>query len=111
MIKALIIDDDAVDRKILKRGLASAGVEATVEEAVDGTFGLQYLLSKQFDCVFVDYDMPMMNGLEVVRRARKSGIRTPIIMVSANKERALRCSLPLVTAGQSSWKSLEDLGS
>lgn len=73
-IPILIIDDDEVDRYILKRHLAETGLDVVIYEEEDGKSALNFLLAyeenrKRFEdyppvLIFLDVNMPLMNGFE-----------------------------------------------
>ncbi len=55
----------------------------TVETALDGRSGLEQAKKKQFDLILLDVMLPEKNGFDVCRDLRKSGIMTPILMLTA----------------------------
>jgi len=57
-----------------------------VDHYADGADGLAAIESGIYDIVILDVMLPEMNGFEVAKRARKSGITTPILMLSAKSE-------------------------
>jgi DNA-binding response OmpR family regulator len=57
-----------------------------VDRVFDGDDGLDYILSDIYDVVVLDIMLPKMNGLDVLKEARKSGIDTPIILLTAKGE-------------------------
>lgn len=57
-----------------------------VDSFEDGILGLEALESDIYDIAILDVMLPGMNGFEVVKRARKSGVRTPILMLTAKSE-------------------------
>ena len=70
-VRALIVDDSSVMRKIVERSLRQAGLESLVVlEAGSGTEGLEMLKSKQVDLILSDINMPSMDGLEFLRQLR-----------------------------------------
>jgi len=80
-MRALIIEDNphtsAYIAKILKQ-------KNFVSEIVDSGYDALYALkSGQYDIVMLDIDIPYVNGLEVAKQARKSGLQAPIICLSA----------------------------
>lgn len=86
-MKTLVIDDAKAMRIILKQIIQSIGGE--VEEAGDGQEGLAKLKSMgQADLVLVDWNMPVMNGLEFVRAVRTDPNyrKLPIMMVTTETE-------------------------
>ncbi len=54
-----------------------------VDKALDGEEALYFLKEYKYDVVILDIMLPKINGLEVLKEARKSGIETPIIMLTA----------------------------
>jgi CheY-like chemotaxis protein len=85
--RALVVDDNAINRKILNVGLSEAG--ATVVEAEGGRMACEIFARSRFDIVFMDIEMPVVNGYTATRvirafEAERGFERTPIIMVSAH---------------------------
>ncbi len=88
-MKVLVIDDSKTMRIILRNALKEFGHE--VVEAGDGKEGLtQAQAHTDMRAVFVDWNMPEMNGLEIVKAARGvDGTKTvPIVMVTTENEMA-----------------------
>jgi two-component system chemotaxis response regulator CheY len=84
-IRALIVDDSSVMRKIVERSLRQAGIELQeVFEAGNGAEALESLKDHPVDLVLCDINMPVMDGLEFVRRAATidSAKVVPIIMIT-----------------------------
>lgn len=84
-IRALIIDDSSVMRKIVERSLRQAGVTlAQVFEAANGAEGLSVLRSNPVDLILSDINMPVMDGLEFVRQVKKKGLAqtAPVVMIT-----------------------------
>jgi diguanylate cyclase (GGDEF)-like protein/PAS domain S-box-containing protein len=79
--KILYIEDDAGLAALVQRRLARASVQ--VERARSGEEGLERLRSSGYDLVLVDYRLPGMDGLEVIRRLRTHDTAPPVIVVSA----------------------------
>ena len=79
--KLLVVDDDASIRSVLGRSLPYEGFDVT--SAADGQAALQVLREQAVDCLILDIGMPGIDGLEVCRRLRRAGDRTPIILLTA----------------------------
>ena len=79
-MRALLIDDDPKLHRLLHDYLSGHGV--TLDGAFDGARGLARLASNSYDVVLLDVMMPGIDGLEVVRRARRTHA-VPIIMLTA----------------------------
>lgn len=84
VLQVLIIDDDEVDRKALKRMLQLADVKIKILETDDGQFAIESLQSQHFDCAFIDYFMPNKNGMDILKEARSLGIAVPFIMLTGH---------------------------
>jgi signal transduction histidine kinase len=68
--RLLIIDDDAVDRRLYCKLLAQLGPDTcNVQQAADGVTGLAALRAGKFDCVLLDFRLPDMTGLEFLAAA------------------------------------------
>lgn len=80
-MRVLHIEDDERTAEFIARGLKENG--HTVERASDGAAGLHLALEEDFDVVIVDRMLPRLDGLEVIRRMRDAGRRTPALVLSA----------------------------
>jgi two-component system chemotaxis response regulator CheY len=86
-MRVLVVDDSGVMRKIISRALGELGIN-DVEEAADGQLALDAIAaSGPFDLLITDWNMPVMNGLELVQSLRGSGCAIPIIMVTTKSEK------------------------
>ena len=84
-IRALIVDDSSVMRKIVERSLRQAGVNLTqVLEAGNGAEALAVLEQNQVDLILCDINMPIMDGLEFVKQlagvSNAKGV--PVVMIT-----------------------------
>ena len=81
----MIVDDSATMRKIIMRTVRMSGLDFDkIEEAGNGAEALDKLGAEPLDIVLCDINMPEMNGMEFVRKARQmaSCNDTKIVMVS-----------------------------
>ena len=68
-IRALIVDDSSVMRKIVERSLAQAGIEMSqVFQAGNGAEALAVLKENRVDLILCDINMPVMDGLEFIKQ-------------------------------------------
>jgi len=84
-IRALIVDDSSVMRKIVERSLRQAGIDLTqVLEAGNGAEALAVLQASPVDLILCDINMPVMDGLEFVKQL--SGVPNakdvPVVMIT-----------------------------
>jgi DNA-binding LytR/AlgR family response regulator len=89
MMKTLIIDDEPIARRILREQLEPFREIVVVGEAENGKQALQKIAELQPDLVFLDLQMPLMGGFEVVQKLH--GNQLPVIViVTAFDEHAIR---------------------
>jgi len=81
MAHVLLIEDDKTIRMTLEYALTRAGYEVTT--AANGVDGLEAANATEPDLILLDVLLPKLSGIEVARSLRKSGMRTPIIMLTA----------------------------
>jgi two-component system, OmpR family, response regulator MprA len=80
-MRILVVDDEPAVRAALQRALALERYE--VDVAADGHEALERLAAFPPDAVLLDVAMPRLDGLEVCRRLRAAGDRTPVLMLTA----------------------------
>lgn len=83
----LLVDDDEELRENLALQL-SFHEEFNTSQSSDGKSGLEAVKSEDFDLIILDVGLPDIDGREVCRMMRKSGVNTPIIMLTANVSEA-----------------------
>jgi two-component system chemotaxis response regulator CheY len=85
-MRALIVDDSRFVRGFLRGLLEEKGIECA--EAADGRAGMDLLqASASFDLALVDWNMPGMNGLEMLKRMRAEGYADiKVMMVTTETE-------------------------
>jgi two-component system response regulator MprA len=81
MARVLVVDDEPAVRRALERALKLESYDVAL--AADGEEALDLLASTPADAVILDVLMPRVDGLEVARRMRQAGDRTPILMLTA----------------------------
>jgi two-component system chemotaxis response regulator CheY len=83
--KVLVVDDSGVMRKIIIRALYYCGVTEVVE-AGDGVEAFAEFGKHAFDLVLTNWNMPNMNGLQLLKEIRATGSKTPVIMITTEAE-------------------------
>src|SRR5580658_1335167 len=78
-MKTLIVDDEPIARRVLREELEQFPQVQVIGEAEDGRQALQQIADLQPDLVFLDLQMPLMGGFEVVRNLK--GGRLPVIVI------------------------------
>jgi two-component system response regulator MprA len=80
-MNVLVVDDEFAPRSAVRRALALEGYN--VAEAGSGEEAIEELRKSKPDAVILDVQMPGIDGLEVCRRLRMAGDRTPVLMLTA----------------------------
>ena len=90
MVNVLIADDNNTFRKILKKLLLKK-LKATIFEATDGIDALTFFQSEELHLTFLDVDMPLMNGVEVLEviRSNEKGMELPVIIITGQKDKTV----------------------
>lgn len=87
-IRVLAVDDDPTNRLVMERLLAVLGCEVTT--AVDGKDALDRLDEREFDLALVDLEMPVLDGLGLLREIGNRGLTLAAIAVSAHADGTTR---------------------
>jgi DNA-binding NtrC family response regulator len=80
MANVLVIDDEKAMRELMTTAMLMEGHH--VQQARDGSHGLNQLTKQTFDLVITDLRMPEMDGITMVESMRQRGIRTPTLIVT-----------------------------
>ena len=92
-MKILVVDDFSTMRRIIKNLLKDLGF-TSIQEADDGNTALPMLQQGEFDFVITDWNMPGMQGIDLLRaiRADANLKHLPVLMVTAEAKKEHRCS-------------------
>jgi two-component system, OmpR family, response regulator MprA len=82
--RILVVDDEPAVQTALSRALTLERYD--VAQAIDGLEALQRMSDAAYEVVILDVSMPRMDGLEVCRRLRDGGDRTPVLMLTAREQ-------------------------
>ena len=83
MFRILVVEDDNGIRMLMEDALADAGYEPVL--ACNGLEALEVLESKHIDLIILDIMMPKMDGYELLRQIRESGMDMPVLLVTAKQ--------------------------
>jgi len=90
-LNILVVDGNAYMRKVTRMMLMNLGAKS-VMEAADGLAALEQIRNSDPDVMLLDWDMPLLNGMEVVRIVRSPGVfprpNLPIIMLTSRAHRS-----------------------
>ena len=82
-MRALLVEDDPTLAGFVAKGLKEAGF--VVDHAADGAVGLEIARSVAHDVAIVDLMLPGLDGITLIERLRREGIRTPVLILSARQ--------------------------
>ncbi|WP_028571218.1 response regulator [Desulfonatronum lacustre] len=115
--RILVVEDDQLNRFALKKLLEKGGF--TVREAEDGRRALEVLEQETVDCILMDIQLPIMNGVEATEIIRahdgsRYNPKTPIIALTAyampgDKEKFLASGMNDYLAKPTTYQQLEQV--
>lgn len=86
-MKALVVDDSQIMRRIIVSVLKKAGVQETAESA-NGQEALDLLAKdKDIGLVLLDWNMPVMSGIETLKHIRATNKTLPVVMITTESEK------------------------
>ncbi|MGD9987376.1 response regulator [Pseudonocardia sp.] len=88
-VRVVVADDHPFFRDGVARGLTTSGRVEVVAEADDGREALAAIREHTPDVALVDYEMPDIDGLGIVRAAVRDGLKTRVLILSAHTESAV----------------------
>jgi signal transduction histidine kinase len=100
-LNILIVDDDEIDQRLLKRAITKSDLLAEITIVDTPSLAINSLKDDKFDCCFIDYLMPLMNGIELVNEIRKFDKETPLIIVTSQSDQEL--SQKSINAGATNY--------
>ena len=80
----LIVDDDPELLKLLRQSLSQSDIHCCT--AADGREALALIRERSFDLVVLDWTLPDLSGIAVLQRMRSTGVRTPVLMLTARDD-------------------------
>jgi CheY-like chemotaxis protein len=90
-LNILIVDDNAYMRRLTRMMLTNLGAKSVLE-ANDGLAALEAIRNSDPDVMLLDWDMPVLNGIEVLRIVRSPGVfprpNLPVIMLTTRAQRS-----------------------
>ncbi|HXR54595.1 MAG TPA: response regulator, partial [Acidimicrobiales bacterium] len=80
-MRVLVAEDDTALQAVLVRGLREHGY--VVDAVADGDAAVKHLQTYEYEVAILDWRMPNMGGIEALAEARRMGVHTPILMLTA----------------------------
>lgn len=83
-LKAVVIDDEEINSLLFEGYIKDLGMDVISFDSAKE--GLAYLIQNGADFVYVDYMMPEMNGVELIKEFRKVHQTTPVLMITSTRD-------------------------
>lgn len=102
-LKLLVVDDDEVDRMAIRRALTEAGVQMELSEVSDSNDAFSALNTTAYDCIFLNYRLPLQDGLTLIKQLRSSEIKVPLVVLTDRGDEEI--AVQLIKAGATDYLS------
>jgi CheY-like chemotaxis protein len=87
--KVLVVDDSSTTRSIVKKILLGTRFPLEVSEAAEGAAALARLRNGKFDIIFLDHNMPGLNGLATLAEIKRNHPALEVVMITATQDEAM----------------------
>lgn len=87
--RVLIVDDSGTMRSIVRKILSASRFALDIHEAAEGIAALSQLRSGNFGMVFLDYNMPGLNGLETLSEIKRESPNVAVVMITSTLDNAI----------------------
>ncbi len=82
-LRTLVVDDSPTTRRIVRKILGASRFTLDVHEASEGDVALRLLSKRNFGMVFLDYNMPGLNGFEILLEIRRADPAVAVVMITS----------------------------
>ena len=103
VVRVLVVDDSAAVRGTVSAALSADPELRVAGTAADGAQGLARVAELSPDVVLLDVEMPVMDGLTMLRELRRVQPRLPVVMFSSLTERGAKVALEALVAGANDY--------
>jgi DNA-binding response OmpR family regulator len=87
--RVLIVDDSGTMRSIVRKILTASRFALDIQEAAEGIAALKQLRSGNFGIVFLDYNMPGLNGFETLSEIKRENPNVAVVMMTSTLDNAI----------------------
>jgi signal transduction histidine kinase/DNA-binding response OmpR family regulator len=110
-INILLVDDDEVDRMTIQRLLGKSSLTHTLTAFDNATDAKQHLAEAaiSYDCIFLDYQLPGTDGLDLLKQFKSLGIETPVAIITSQGDE--RIAVEMIKNGAFDYFPKSDLTS
>ena len=99
MKNILVVDDSALMRRVLCDIIDADGRFKVVDKAMNGKVALDLLMKKKYDAVVLDVNMPVMNGIELLKELQKNKIPAKVVMASTLTSEGAKVTMDALELG------------
>ena len=97
----LVIEDDELDRLVISKALQNTDIKPEIVFAYDLESGIEAAFKKNYDCIFLDYNLPGGTGHDLLRKIRDKGNLSPVIVVTSQGDE--RIAVEMIKSGASDY--------
>lgn len=83
IIKLFLVDDDEIDAMSFERTLKKSGINYTLKYCKNASEALEEIVKDQYHCIFLDYQLPGVDGLVLLKRMKELGVLAPIAVLTS----------------------------
>lgn len=87
--RVLLVDDSSTMRSIVRKILQATKFPLEITDAAEGKAALEQLRTGHFDIIFLDYNMPGLNGLDTLAQIRRDYPRLEVVMISSTQDETI----------------------
>jgi PAS domain S-box-containing protein len=82
-IKLFLVDDDEIDAMSFERALKRSGIKYSLKHCKNASEALEEIVKDDYHCVFLDYQLPGVDGLVLLKRMKELGVHAPIAVLTS----------------------------
>lgn len=87
--RVLVVDDSSTMRNIVRKILSASRFALDIHEAAEGIAALNQLRTSKFGMVFLDYNMPGLNGIETLLEIKRENPQVAVVMITSTVDNAI----------------------
>jgi PAS domain S-box-containing protein len=92
-LRLLLVEDDELDRRAVRRCLQQCGIPVIAEDAISAEETLQRIASNGYDCVLLDYYIPGVRGLALFQKIREVAANMPVVIFTGRGDEDIAVEL------------------
>ena len=82
-IKLFLVDDDEIDAMSFERALKKSGLNYSLKHCKNASEALEEIVKDDYHCIFLDYQLPGVDGLVLLKRMKELGVHAPIAVLTS----------------------------